>query len=390
MPKFFRRFSNIETLKSVSKTNLLKLLSKPANKKYLTNRGLVLPANPTGNFDYDTLAAILIDPDAGMPNELVHDLHLADAMSTEPIMLELLDEVPGLLKSGGIDPTPADVAVQLLLKDRRYLEEKCAEQFLHRSRSFRVCQGSGTKRKLPRCTEKRQGLIESALEAWFSDHGRGKKPRLSVFPRTMEGQLWILVQRGAAMRIQGTYDKGKTSSLTFRPQALDLAVYYLEQDILVVYTDTDTKGERELYRTQIGLHLFGDEDYFSPEGNTTLAPLLERGRAALDCEGIDGIEWVRVRELEVYRATGHGMFVRVKSDDVFTDVEESHMILPKGLATKAVFEVKFANDKVPRRVTIYPPSRDRYERDDDRAALEPFLIRNGFYRNAGKRANAAG
>jgi hypothetical protein len=385
MPTFFRRFANLEALKSVSKANLFKLLSRPATKDYLARRGFVLPPGPAGKLDYEALAKILISPDAGMPNELVDDLHLGDEMSTEPIMLELLDQVPrGLLEFGEIDPTPADVALQLLLKDRKLLEHKRAEQFLHRSRPFRVCRGGGTQKSLPRCTERIQGLITSALGIWFADHGRGGEPRLSVFPRPQEGQLWILVQRGAAMRIQGTYDNGKPSSLTFRPQAFDLVVYYLEQDFLVVHTGTDTKGERDLYRRQIGRHLFGDEDYFAPEGNTTLDPLLERGSVALDCDGLNGIEWVRLRELEIYRAPG--LFVRVKADDVFGGIEESHMILPRGLATKAVFEVKFSDAKEPRTITKYPPSRDRYERDDDRAVMEPFFTKNGYNLDARRRA----
>jgi hypothetical protein len=386
MSTFFRRFANLETLKSVSKTNLFELLSRHGT--YLAGRSFVLPPDSAGDLDYEALAAILIDPDAGMPNELVHDLHLADAMATEAIMLELLDGVPpGLLSPGG-DQTPADVALQLLLKDRKFLERKRAEQFLHRSRSFRVCQGSGTREKVPRCTGKTQKIIESALGAWFEKHGRDGRPRLSAFPRPQERQLWILVQRGAARRIQGTFDKGESSSLAFRPQVFDFAVYYLDQNILVLHTDTDTKGELELYRKQIGQHLFGDESYFASEGNTTLKPLLDRGRAALDCEGLDGIERVRLRELEIYRAPN--LFVRVKSDDVFADLEEAGMKLPKGFGTKAVFEVKFADSEEPRTVTEYPPSRDRYERDDDRAFMEPFFTQNGFYLNAGKRANVAG
>jgi hypothetical protein len=341
---FFRRFANLQALKSVSKANLLELLSRPATKEYLAGRSLLLPADSAN---------------------------------------ELLDAVPlGMLRTSEVDPTPADVALQLVLKDRKFLEQKRAEQFLHRSRAFRVCQGSGRKKKLPRWTERSERLIASALGRWFAEHGRGGEPRLSVFPRPEEGQLWILVQRGAARRIQGTYDEGKPSSLTFRPQAFDLVVYHVQEDILVIHTDTDTKGERDLYRRQIGLHLFGNQDYFAPEGNTTLTPLMERGRTALDCDGLVGIEWVRLRELEVYRGARRGMFVRVKSDDVFADIEDSQMILPKGFPTKAVFAVKFADAKEPRTITKYAPSRDRYERDDDRAAMEPFFLKNGYHLNA--------
>jgi hypothetical protein len=185
---FFRRFANLQALKSVSKANLLELLSRPATKEYLAGRSLLLPADSANELDYETLVNILIDPDASTPGELVYDLHLADEMSTEPIMLELLDAVPlGMLRTSEVDPTPADVALQLVLKDRKFLEQKRAEQFLHRSRAFRVCQGSGRKKKLPRWTERSERLIASALGRWFAEHGRGGEPRLSVFPRPEEG-----------------------------------------------------------------------------------------------------------------------------------------------------------------------------------------------------------
>jgi hypothetical protein len=60
------------------------------------------------------------------------------------------------------------------------------------------------------------------------------------------------------------------------------------------------------------------------------------------------------------------------------------MTLPTGVPTKAVFEVKFSDAKESRTVTKYAPSRDRYEPDDDRSAIESFFSKNGFYLNAGK------
>ena len=387
---FFRRFANPETLRRVSEPYLLALLSADATQGYLISRGFTFPSARSGALDHEALAAILLNPDAEMPNALVDDLYLMDEMATEPIMLELLDAVPpGLVESGEADPTPADVVLQLLLKDRKLLERKRAEQFLHRSRSFRVCQGNGTQKELPRCTESTEGLVPLTLGEWFFGHRRGRKCRVSFFSRPAEGQLWILVQRGAAMRIQGTFDEGQSSSLLFRPQAFDLIVYYLEQDVLVVHTDTDTKGELELYRKTIGKYLFEDEDYFAATGNYTLTPLMKRGRAALDCDGVSGIESVDQGELEIYRGTGTPMFIRLKGDDVFASLEESHMSLPKGLPTKAVFRVKFTESEKPRAVTIRPPSRDRYERDDDRAVMEPFFKRNGFIQATRGRADAA-
>ena len=45
---------------------------------------------------------------------------------------------------------------------------------------------------------------------------------------------------------------------------------------------------------------------------------------------------------------------------------------------RAVFQVKFADAKRPRSVTIAPTNRAKYERDDDGSFLEAWLKKRGF------------
>ncbi|WP_319561240.1 hypothetical protein [Marispirochaeta sp.] len=56
-----------------------------------------------------------------------------------------------------------------------------------------------------------------------------------------------------------------------------------------------SKGEKELYRTKFGFHLFGDVEFFDGKSKFTLEPLRESGAASILCDDIDGIDWVRLK-----------------------------------------------------------------------------------------------
>lgn len=373
-----RRFANPETLKRVSRSSLIELLSAKATSEYLASRGFVLPTMAGDDVDYDALAGILVDPDAGMPTELVDSLYFIHEMSTDHAMQELLEAAqPGLLDFGEADPTPADVALQVLLKDRDLLERKHAEQYLERPKAFHVCQGAGEHREHPPgCSESLMTAMALELDEWFFKHRRGRGSRVFPYPRPQDGQVWFLIRHGLPMRREGTFDGDTSSSVFYRPEDFKVIIYHCAQNVLVIHADG--KRERELYRKAFGKYLFGDEDYFACDGNYTLQPLKDNGRDALDCDGIDGIESVSLKELEVFVSKGRAAFVGVRCDDVFGYLEDSKMRLPKGFWSKAVLSIQFTDAVSPRSATIRPPSRASYTRDDDRLLVEQLLEHNGF------------
>jgi hypothetical protein len=59
--------------------------------------------------------------------------------------------------------------------------------------------------------------------------------------------------------------------------------------------------EKQLYQRLFGKHLFGDEQLFSGMSKYTLDPLQIDGEAALRCEDVPGIEWVRLGELRIFQ-----------------------------------------------------------------------------------------
>jgi hypothetical protein len=384
---FLRRFANVATLKEISQEHLL-LFFNPF-EDYLAGRGYRIPSNPTEGIDYEALVAILLNPTRDMPPHLAQRLYLVHEMATDHGMQELLNAVhPGLLSFGGPDPTPADVALQVLLKDRELLERKHAEQFLVRTKSFYVCQGSGVPRDdLPDCPAEIMQAIELEFDDWFEENRRGRGSKVFVFPRRDDGEVWFLVRHGLAMRRQGSLDNGESSSIFFRPEVFDVVVYHQVQDALIVHISPYVKSIRELYRKVLGRRIFGHEDYFAADGNYTLLPLQAKRSGALDFSGIKGIEDVTLHEIEIFVSKGRGVFFDLRGDDVFCYLDESKMDLPKGFWSKAVFWIEFSDAKTPRAVTIRPPSRTNFARDDDRSLVERFLAQNGFVLNAKEEAS---
>jgi hypothetical protein len=108
-------------VKRISAKDLLALLAP--SREYLAGRGLVLPQEANHPVDYETLASILVDPSPDRPKALIDGLYFVHEMSTSECMADLLDAAaPGVLDFEGAEPTPADVAVQVCLKDRDLLD----------------------------------------------------------------------------------------------------------------------------------------------------------------------------------------------------------------------------------------------------------------------------
>ena len=136
-----RRYSNPEFLKTISQSNLVKLLQP--FEYYLAGRGLQFPPANRTKIDYEALIEILINPDAMTPPELMDCLCYLSEMSTPEIMNELLEELPLeiLQFADGGELTPADVVAQVWLRDRDLLKRKRSEHYQVQSKWFASYQG---------------------------------------------------------------------------------------------------------------------------------------------------------------------------------------------------------------------------------------------------------
>lgn len=371
-----RWFTNEEALRSITPVYLLRLLAPHA--EYLRTRGMTLPAPACGDpLDYDALRSILLNPDRATPPSLIDALFFVNELATPDGMDELLDELVtrGLQIDGGQDHTPIDVAIQVWLLDPDILQEKHAEQYLARPRSFEYFQ---TARQvvpdfiLPTAEARR--ALEQSLDAWFVDHKRGTGARVFVYPK--DDGIWFLIRHGDPFRREGSMDNGEPGSVAYRPLKFDVLVY--DPRIGEIRMNAATVGEKTLYKQKIGLHFFNDENFFPGTGKYTLDPLQRDGDASLVCSDIPGIEWIRLKEVHFYWGGAEGEIEVRKAKNVFAAYAKRNASFPRARIIKAVFEIKFADCKTPRSVCIRPSSVAQYTRDHDSVHVEQWLSSRGF------------
>ena len=367
-----RRFANVATLRKVHQDRLLSLLVP--HEAYLTGRAVDFD---NGGIDYAGLVTVLLKPDERFPLDLADALHHINELATEDGMDDLLDaaEARGLDLRLDDHPSPADVALSAWLVDQDLVERVLAEQFLTRPRSFEYAVGSGE----PPVTvahpdQAALTAMEQALDDYFDKKKRGRHSKVFVFPK--EDGTWFLVRHGEPMDRRGVIKDGESDAVFFRPEKYDVVVYDPVLDELRV--NARSKGEKALYRKQIGLHLFEDEAYFTEAPRYTLDPLLEDGADSLVCADVPGLEYVLLKEVHYYRGGAQKEIEIRKAKDLFAAYAERDRPLPSGRMMKASFEVRFSEAKASRTLAIRLPRTAQYTRDDDSACLDSWLIRRGF------------
>ena len=372
-----RRFSSPDTLKTIHRPLLLEFL-RP-HREFLTGRGLML--DDGGALDYDALASILMSPDENTPDALLDALFFVDEMSLPVFFDDLMEEaqVAGVDLGSDDRVTPADLAVRVWLHDPDILERLHAERFLVKPKSFQSFLSTAT--SLPDVQypgEVMLAALQDDLNDWFDTHKRGRGTR--VFPFVREDGVWFLVRHGQPYKREGTIENGESSSVYYRPEKFDVLVYNPGLGELAIHAST--KGEKTTYCRLLGKHVFGNEAFFDIEGTGgkfTLQPILEDGRACVAVSDIEGIDEIRLSELQ-FRHEADQYHVEVhKADDVLTALRDiDRRVPPMARLLKAGFKVKFRDAVRPRTVVIRPPNVTIFDRESDAELLNLWMARRGF------------
>ncbi|MCG3205710.1 MAG: hypothetical protein KCHDKBKB_02433 [Elusimicrobia bacterium] len=371
-----RRFSNPEALKVVSPNHLSQLLLP--FQSYFSRRGVDVAAlESSTEFDFARLVGVLMAPDEETPKELSDQLYLIHEMASEDGAETLVHEAKEHgIDLEGADITPADVAIQMFLKNRELLERKHAEQFIHRPRSFEYFQVE--KNPVPEFTPPDADQIkalESDLSEWFLSRKRGGNCRVFFF--SQDDGVWFMVRHGDLYKREGTMDKEKSGSVCFRPEVFDVLRYDAATKEIGIHAAS--KKDKEVYRKQFGFRIFGDENFFPGEEKYTLEPLRAAGAASLVCDGFAEIEWIRLKEVHFLWGGPKGEREIRRADDLFASWERTERkIHPSARIVRASFSVKFADAKTPRTLTLLPSNVAHYVRDHDGLTLERFLLERGF------------
>ena len=372
-----RRFTHPETLSRINRDALLKWLA-PA-RGYLETKGVPLPALGSADaLDYDKLAAVFLDPEPEMPESLSESLFIIHEMADEHGMDTILEamEENGVTLNVGNDPEPADVAIQAWLENHKLLEQIHCEYQVNRPRSF----VSFLADRVPDPNHavpvpgKIEGL-ETQLQQYYLKNKRGSSCRVLVYPKGNE--CLFLIRHGQACKREVVIKDGQSVSLFYRPQKHDVVMY----DSVIGELRVHCCGKKELdeFRQAFGIHLFGEPEAFPGTAKYTLEPLIRDGRGSLVCLDIEGIESVRLTELQFYHGGTPWQKVSRKSDDLFELIERGLVPWPKeARLTRAGFEVKFKDSSRSRKVTILPSNKALYGRDDDRMLVEAWLKARGF------------
>lgn len=378
------RFSKPEVLRRMRPELLIDFLQR--HKEHLKNRGI--DPEPAAGIDFDALVKVFMSPDVDYP-DLANELYLVDEMSTTEGMDTLLTEYRRQRTKlvSQRDSSPADVAVEAFLLDPSLVERKHAESYITRVRAFEHSLAvASPPPRFEAPSDDTVAALERDLDDWFENNNRGRGCRVFVFPQ--QRQVWFLVHRGEPLTRHGTLANGEPSAVVFRPEKYDVLFYRPSSGELAI--NARPKSVKDLYREQFGKHLFGDPALFLSNGRYTLEPLREGGRQALTCADLDGMDWVRLREIWFWRG-GEAREIEIrKADDVFEAFEEQGRSLPARLPiSRAKFEVKFSDAERSRMVTIRPPGDLQYTRDSDSAVLEQWLLRRGFLTQASRTEDAA-
>lgn len=385
MPTFnLRRFSDADFLKKIDQNRLHALLEPYT--EYFQKRGVKIPSGKGTALDYEELAGVFLAPDDGLPPALVDALYLIDEMGTEEGMQELMEAIEKTSAKDRIsldaapDPTPADVATQVWLKDRNLLERKHAEQFVGERKSFEdFLSKEIPKRDFELPNPKKIGALEKDLGQWFLKHKKGDQVRVFAYPKP-DG-VWFLVRHGEAFRREGAQKEGRSESIFYRPEKHDVVVY--NPVIGELRINAATKGEKDLYRQKFGKHFFSGEDHFPATNQKyTLDPLRTDGEASLVCVDVEGIEWIRLVEIVYFWGGAQNEIEIRKAGDIFASLKERERKIQNAKIIGARFKIKFADCKAPRSCSIRPPNATKFTRDGDAQLLETWLTKRGFIQAA--------
>lgn len=372
-----RNFSNPAILKAIAKPLLTQFLQR--YDVFFAGRQLSLA--PQQEIDYERLASILMSPGEDTPPELLDALFFIDEMSLPQCYDDLLNKLPSIEipASSLSEPTTADLAVLIWLKSPGTLETMHAEQFMVHAKKYDLF--LPTIPVIPpmvELTETVINAIEHDLNEWFETQKRGRGTKVFVFRR--DGLVWFLIRHGEPYKRQGTLKNAESSSIFFRPEKFDVLVY--DPQLAEFSIHTDTKGEKKAYCKFVGKHLFGSGALFNVDNcgdKYTLEPLRTEGPDSLVCTDVEGIESVRLSEVQFRHDSSASHLEIHRSGNVFEALDAQGRCIPEDVRLiRASFKVLFTNADRPRTVSVRPPNSAIFDRESDREVVSEWLTLRGF------------
>lgn len=278
------------------------------------------------------------------------------------------------------DDSPADMAARLLLHDHAIVLELHAESIVEARTSFKAFQAKSVFSECPQYGRTVRTEMCRELAEWFKSRYQGGFVSITPLPRA--GEVWFVVQHGGAYQRHEVIRGVQPATTHYRAAVYDVVV--LQPVLSEIRINCSSAPATDQYREVFGRHLFGDAEFFPGGRALTLEPLWRDGVGALACQDVPGIDWIRLREIQVYRGGEFAEITVHKATDVFAARGGAPLQHHGGVLSRATFEVKFSDAKRTRRVTVAPPNVTKYSRHDDSALIEAWLRKRGFTLSRGE------
>lgn len=369
-------FAAPDALQQIEDGTLLGLLQDQGGRWVAHERIAPLLRSPV---DHAALSIALLAADPPCPNPLLHGLYRIRELGTPERQERLL----GLFRS--VCPaadharprTPIELAAAIWLQDAAAADRLHAESFATRPKNFEAYLGELGGKPDADVGKEALDALQRELAVWFGDHDRHRTAE--VFPVDRDGQRWFLVRHGDPLRHFAQIDgEGKSTGGFFQPERYDVVIFDRKRNELLVHAQT--RGEIGLYAAAVGEHLFGDRTRFRLLARHHLDEIRAQQAAITTCLDVDGLEEVRLVELQ--RRVGGVREVEVsRSADYFRRLERSGRTFPSGgTIIQATFELEFSGRPRPRRVTLTSGNRASYEREADQETVRAWLENRSILR----------
>ncbi|MDR1492019.1 MAG: hypothetical protein LBT05_04780 [Planctomycetaceae bacterium] len=371
----YKQFSNLSLLRRFNFELLLQFLAP--YRDYLCSKDGFQWTENLLTFPYQKLMRILAVPDDDMPEMLHNGLFFIDELSTpkgiETILARLKDE--NLLPP---DLSREDIVLYAWLVDPKILQSTHSEFAGFRVKKTEHC--FSRKPLYPDVSQERLIALEDDLNDWFDSINKGRGVQVMVYERG--GTIWFHLRRGELLKNDcDLKNNGQIKRIVYRPERYDVVGYTPCDCEFEIHSET--KREKNIYCKLFGKHLFNDENFIlSGDKSTryTLSPLKERGRDALACGDVDGMDWARLTELqamipgkekyrEVYKSE-NGLF-----EDWGTLAPQANKNYSFVLAS---FLLRFTDLIRPKTLTICTPNVAIFERGVQSDMIMKWLKTRGF------------
>lgn len=376
-----KHISSAHLLEHVEPKALFRLLKKFSD--FFKAEG-VIPATAR-DIDHDRLALVLAAPSEQMPAHLMADLFYWD----EVAQMAQMEDLNEIAEKHGIDfsdeVTIEEAALLVRLDAPNDLEDLHAVYHAHGllRKKKRFLSYFATVANLPKWrkpTQKMLARFAQDMDRWYAGQKKGRGTRVSVIDKM--DAAWFVVRHGGTFKRENAVENGKPTIVFYRPEAYDLLIYYYLQGELAIYNDGDSKKERRAYCLNLGKNLFRNAAFFEQHDaqKFSLAPLREKGQAAMDCDGVDGVNSARFCRLRYRHAGNHNHRVTHTAHDIFSSFDSLGEQIPDDAELECM-EVQLTPSNGlghERGVRIYSPNISVYDHEADAEIAHSFLQKKGF------------